>query len=142
MKKNLLIVLLALICGGTITLFAFLKVNNNLKIEENMITVFQVGVYKNEINALAEAKKYNGIVHKDDNYFRVYIAAYQDNKIINKMKNYYDELGTSYYLREIKIDKDFLTIINKYEKLLENSNDNSIYSNLNNLLITKMEEHL
>lgn len=142
MKKNLLIVLLALICGGAITLFAFFKVNNNLKIEENMITVFQVGVYKNEINALAEAKKYNGIVHKDDNYFRVYIAAYQNNEIINKMKNYYDELGTSYYLRKIKIDKDFLTIINKYEKLLENSNDNSIYSNLNNLLITKMEEHL
>ena len=107
-----------------------------------MITVFQVGVYKNEINALAEAKKYNGIVHKDNDYFRVYIAAYQNNEIINKMKDYYDELGTTYYLRKIKIDEAFLTTINKYEKLLENSNDNSIYNNLNNLLITKMEEHL
>lgn len=142
MKKNIVIMVVALISGMAITLLVFFKINNKLKIEENMITVFQVGVFKNKINALAEAKKYNGIVHEENNYFRVYIAAYQNDEIITKMKNYYDELGTPYYLRKIKIDKDFLTTINKYERLLENSNDISIYNNLNNLLITKMEEHL
>lgn len=141
MKKNLIIILFALICGVVVTAFIFLKLSNNLK-EDNMITVFQVGVYKNEINALSEAKKYNGIVHKEDGYFRVYIAAYQNNEIINKMKGYYDEIGTSYYLRKIKTDEEFLTTISKYEKLLQNSNDKSIYQNLNSLLISKLGEHI
>lgn len=143
MKKNILLILMAIFSGILFTALVFIKVNNVLKNnEEATVTVFQVGVYKNEVNALSAAKKYGGIVHQEEDYYRVYIAAYQDEDIINKMKNYYKESGISYYLRKIEANKEYLLTINKYEKLLQNSNDDSIYQNLNNLLIKKLEEYL
>ena len=120
----------------------FFKINSNFKLEEKLITVFQVGVFKNKVNALSEAKKYNGIVHEDKDYYRVYIAAYQNEKIISKMKKYYDDNGVAIYLKKIKAEDDYLNTINKYEKLLQNSNDEEIYPNLNKLLINKLEEYL
>lgn len=142
MKKTLIIIMLALISGIAISFFVYFKINGTFKIEENLITVFQVGVFKNKINALSEAKKYNGIVHNDKNYYRVYIAAYQNDEIINKMKKYYDNKGIVTYLKKIRTSEDYLNTINKYENLLQNSNDEEIYPNLNKLLINKLEEHL
>lgn len=143
MKRNILIIFIAIISGIVLTGLFYIKVNTILKeTDQKLLTVFQIGVYKNKINALSEAKKYGGIVHKDDNYYRVYIAAYQNDEIISKMENYYHNNSVSYHLRKIKVDEEYLSIINKYEKLLMNSNDHSIYENLNNLLVTKLEEHL
>lgn len=143
MKKIILIILGAIVSGTILTGIIFIKINKALESnEERVITVFQVGVYKNEVNALSVAKKYGGIIHQEDDYYRVYIAAYQNEEIINKMKNYYNENGISYYLRKLEIDEEYLTTINKYEKLLQNSSDDSIYKNLNNLLITKLEDYL
>ena len=142
MKKTLIIIMLALISGIAISFFVYFKINRTFKIEEDLITVFQVGVFKNKINALSEAKKYNGIVHNDKNYYRVYIAAYQNDEIINKMKKYYDNKGIVTYLKKIRTSEDYLNTINKYENLLQNSNDEEIYPNLNKLLINKLEEHL
>lgn len=142
MKKNLIIILSALTLGALLTAFIFLKINLKLKNTEKMITVFQVGVFKNEINALSEAKKYNGIVHKDNQYYRVYIAAYQNEEIINKMKNYYNANNTSYYLRKVKANEDYIKTLEKYEKLLQNSDDITIYPNLNRLIVSKLGEYL
>ena len=81
-----MIVLCAVLCSGIITFGVVLKINSVLKIDDkNIITVFQVGVYENKVNALSMAKKYRGIVHKDDRHYRVYIAAYQNEDIINKI---------------------------------------------------------
>lgn len=142
MKKNILIILIAIILASTLTLFIIYKFNIRFKIDKNLITVFQIGVYKNKINALSEAKKYNGIVHQDDGYYRVYVAAYQDEAIIEKMEKYYNANNQTYYLRKIKTDNEYISTINKYEKLLQNSNDDSIYENLNNLLVSKLKEYL
>ena len=143
LKKNLAIVLCAVLCGGIITFGVVLKINSILKIDDkNIITVFQVGVYENKVNALSMAKKYRGIVHKDDIHYRVYIAAYQNEDIINKMQNYYNKQNVYYYLKKIKTDENFVITLNKYEKLLMNSHDDAIYDNLNNLLVTKLEEYL
>lgn len=142
MKKNLIIILIALTSGAIVTSIAYLKINKILNYDDNMVTVFQVGVFKNEVNALSEAKKYKGIVHKDNDYYRVYIAAYQNDEIIKKMQDYYNNNGVITYLRKVKTDEEYLNTINKYENLLQNSNDQSIYDNLNNLLINKLEEHL
>ena len=46
MKKNLIIILVALISGALVTSIAFLKINNILKYDDNMVTVFQIGVFK------------------------------------------------------------------------------------------------
>ena len=142
MKKNLIIILMALLSGFAVISIIFLMVNKPLKEQKNMITVFQVGVFKNEVNALAKAKKYKGIVHKEKNYYRVYIAAYQNDEIIAKMKSYYESNGISIYLKKVKVSQEYLNTINKYENLLQNSNDQTIYANLNELLISKLEEYL
>lgn len=142
MKKKILIIFFALLLAVVILFVIAFKLNKSFGNDKNMITVFQVGVFKNEINALSAAKKYNGIVHKDGEYYRVYIAAYKSAEIINKMKKFYEDSNTEYYLRKIKIDEEYLITINKYEKLLENSNDSSIYPNLNVLLVSKLEEYI
>lgn len=142
MKKKIKIVFSAFLISLFLTLLVIIKINTIFQEEKKFVTVFQVGVYKNEINALSEAKKYQGIVHKEDGYYRVYVAAYQNDEIISKMKNYYDKNDISIYLRKVKTTDKYLTTINKYEKMLQNSSDESIYPNLNNLLINKLKENL
>lgn len=144
MKKNFLIIFGAILCGAVISLILFNKIDKKIKLNESqdLVTVFQVGVYKNEVNAKAALKKYGGIIHVDNDYYRVYVAAYQNDVIIQKMKNYYDAKGIEYYLRKVKTDNEYIKTINKYEKLLQNSSDQSIYNNLNKLLIEQLESHI
>ena len=135
MKKNLVIIFIAIICGGAITLFTLLKVNNNLKIEENMITVFQVGVYKNEINALK--KKYKNVyLLKLDIECESASEEYNENEIgiLNSSQNsrhsYYNGLSALSFSDELtakllnidKVTKKFLKVFNIKSKKVKSIN--------------------
>lgn len=112
------------------------------QLQKNMVTVFQIGVYQQLAQARVVAQKEAGIIHHDQNYYRVYVAAYHNPDIISKMEDYYQKQGLKYYLRRVKISPAYLRILTKYEKMLAVSQDESIYPNLNWLLITKFEEYL
>lgn len=136
--KKFFIIIFILCIVGTYAYYKFYEINNPL----NYITVFQSGVYQNSVNAYAEASKNKGIVIKDDDLYRVYIAAYQNDSIIEKMNDYYKKKGIDCRLKQIKVDESYIKLLNKYESMLTISSDESIIPNINNYLITSLESHI
>lgn len=139
-KKFLTLFFILILLGGGVFYFyyKFYEFNNPLY----YVTVFQSGIFQNSVNAYEEARKNNGIVVKDNDFYRVYIAVYQDDAIIERMSSYYKERGINCHLKQIRVDEDYVDILNKYESMLNISNDESIIPNLNSFLVSSLESHL
>ena len=123
MKKVFITILLSIAVGGIFAFIIFKNINNEVDLvlkEENIITFFQVGVFKNEDNANSFMEKYSSsIIIKDNEYYRVIIAILQNNEAIKKEQDYFDSLGITYYLKKESIsDEKFLNKLKEYEKLL------------------------
>lgn len=121
MKKVLLSILIAIIIGFSFG-YIFLKRFNMSKVSTSDIVniyAFQVGVYKNYNNALNVSNINNGIIINDNDSYRVYSAFLSDMEIVNNLKEYYKTNNINYYLKQINVSNDTLTIINDYEILLK-----------------------
>lgn len=141
MKKKFMKVLFLLLILGGVTVFLYYKFYNYNN-PMYYVTVFQSGVYQNSVNAYDEAHKYKGIVIRDDDLYRVYIAVYQDDLIIEKMNDYYKKQGINCHLKQIRVDDNYIKLLNKYESMLTISSDESIIPNLNSYLIMSLESYL
>ena len=107
MRKFLVVVSLALVIGSSLAFYMFTR-DNNINEEYVFVKAFQIGAFTNYENAIRVAERNNGIVVNDKDIFRVYVSILKDDKAIEKMKNYYDEIGLNYYLKEIEVSKEFL----------------------------------
>lgn len=141
-KKNIKIILIGSLIGVIISgifvySFYFKKTN-----EKNTVSVFQAGVFKDENSAQKKANELNGIVYKDGRYYRVYVAVYKNEEIIARMEEYYKKNDINYYIKSLNVNSDYLNVLNKYEKMLEASNDEEIYDDLNLLLLKKLESNI
>ena len=62
---------------------------------------------------------------KNDLYY-VFIGITKDNKNLDKLKGYFDNIGYSTYVKEFEIkDFSFLDTLTNYDLLLEQTNDQS-----------------
>ena len=140
MKKKLIIIMLALVIGGSIAYFMFSReyVDDSGKVR---VKAFQVGVFTNYDNALKVADRNNGIVVNDNDVYRVYVSILSNQEAVEKMKEYYDEIGLHYYLRDIEVDDEFLNSIKNTEDLLIVS-DTDTYNIINLNVLSKYEELL
>ena len=78
MKKILITIFISLIVGASFAFIIYKNINKEVSIavsSDNVITYFQVGVFKDETNANNYMQKYNSsIIIKDKEYYRVIIA--------------------------------------------------------------------
>ena len=102
--------------------------NNNEKL--NMAQAFQIGAFTKYDNAYNLANKSNGIVIKDNDIYRVYIALLSNKKAISIIKDYYESKGINYYLKNILVSTSFLKEIDIYEKMII-KNNSSTYDVIN-----------
>ena len=58
------------------------------------------------------------------------------------MEEYYKKNDINYYIKSLNVNSDYLNVLNKYEKMLEASNDEEIYDDLNLLLLKKLESNI
>ena len=88
MKKVIITILFSLAIGATFAYILFKNVNKEVDLvlkEENTVTFFQVGVFKNEDNANNYMQKYSSsIVIKDNEYYRVIISILSNKEAIAK----------------------------------------------------------
>ena len=132
MKKTIIVVVLSLTLGGILAYFIFNKsVIKSLNIEDKTGIAFQIGVYTHYESALSEAYNNNGIVIPDNNLYRVYITLLTNKEAIDKISNYYDELGLKYYKKEVIVSNDFIDDISIYEEMITKSNTDT-YNTINN----------
>ena len=91
MKKGIIIILIAVMLGGGFAYYLF----NNIVVKEKdtdktMVNAFQVGAFTSYDNAVRVAERDNGIVVKDEDIFRVYVAILYDKEAVNKLEDYYN----------------------------------------------------
>lgn len=143
MKKILVVILASCLIGGSLAYFIFNKIVIKDSDNEDMIMVsaFQVGAFTNYDNALRVADRNNGIVISDEDIYRVYVAILYDEKAINKLSDYYADIGLNYYLRKISVSNEFVESISTSEELLIRSNSET-YNAINISVLNKYEEML
>ena len=133
-------VFMALVIGCSLAYFMFSR-ENGLDSEKVFVKAFQVGVFTNYDNALRVADRNNGIVVSDEGVFRVYVSILSDEKAIDSMRKYYDEIGLDYYLKEISVSREFFKSIKTSEKLLKDSGKDA-YNVINLSVLSEYEELL
>ena len=143
MKKILITIIGALSIGGIFAIVIFKNIDKDVELAiktEDVVTFFQVGVFKQEENALNFMKKYNSaIIIKDQDYFRVIIAILINNEAIEKEKAFFDSLGIEYYLKKENINnEEFISKLKEYEELLISSSDET-YNTINKKILKLYE---
>lgn len=143
MKKILITIIGALSIGGIFAIVIFKNIDRDVKMAiktEDTITFFQVGVFKQEENALNFMKKYNSaIIIKDNEYFRVIIAILTNEEAIIKEKAFFDSLGIEYYLKKENVNnEEFIKKLKEYEELLISSSDET-YNTINKKILKLYE---
>lgn len=142
MKKMLIVVLCAALIGGGAAFYLFNKIVVKAESSnESLVSAFQIGAFTNYNNAIKVSDRNNGIIVKDDDIYRVFVAVLHNQEAINVLKKYYQEIGLNYYLKEISVSKSFVDEIREEEMLLINSS-NDTYVTLNSEILRKYEELL
>ncbi len=138
MKKFLITVLLAIIIGGIFGFIAFKKVSstdNTLPtLFEEKVYAIQAGVFTSYDHATTLANEYSGIIVPDSDKYRVYLAISSGSNSLSLLKNYYDQLGISYYVKEITTNDSFTSSLNQYESLLSATTEDNYGPIINDIL--------
>ena len=140
MKKFLITVLLAIIIGGIFGFLAFKKVSSTNPdnvlptILEEKVYAIQAGVFTSYDNALTLANEYSGIIIPDSDKYRVYLAISSGANSLSLIKNYYNQLGVSYYIKEITTTDSFINSLNQYESLLSATTSDNYGPIITNIL--------
>ena len=81
------------------------------------------------------------IYTKENNMYYSYVGIVKKEKNLKKLKEFYKSEGYDIYVREIFISNiSFITILNQYETLLEETSDNKIIKSIESQILSKYEE--
>ena len=145
MKKIIITLLISLGVGCSFAFIIYKNIDKEVEVainNDNIITFFQVGVFKNEGNATNFMQKFNSsIIIKDGDYYRLIIAILENQESILKLQDYFESLGIEYYLKKENINNEkFLKKLREYEKLLLSSSSETYHTINKNILKLYEEE--
>ncbi len=141
-KKVFKMVLFSSLLGfilGFITYKNYAKQIEMVFSSDNNSYAFQVGVYNTLDSAEEEANNANGIVVKDKDFYRVYIALATNESLKNEISAYYDKQGINYYIRDLEIDEYLKNKLSVYEAVLSSVAE-SDYSLVINKMLKEYEK--
>ena len=105
MKKYLKILGVAVIIGGVIAYFFYYDINKEVRAiskKEEIVTLFQTGVFKDYNNATSFAATFpSSYVYKDSEYYRVIIAVCYHKETKLKLETIFNSEEIEYYEKEI-----------------------------------------
>ena len=140
--KKLTPYLLSLLIGTFFGYLLFQETEFNVKevFAKNLpVKAFQIGVFNSLDSAKNLSNKYDSIIIKDDNSYRVYYSILTNESVINRMEKYLTKEGINYYIKDIVIsDKNLIKALDEYEDIMISGSDN-ILSNINKLIIESYE---
>ena len=139
MKKYLKILGVAVIIGGVIAYFFYYDINKEVRAinkKEEIVTLFQTGVFKDYNNATSFAATFpSSYVYKDSEYYRVIIAVCYHKETKLKLENIFNSEEIEYYEKEMRVNKDFIDKISNYETIILKSEKNEVIDNVNNSIL-------
>lgn len=138
MKKFLLSILLAIMVGSVFGFIIYKRFNKEeltvASILSKQVYAFQIGVFEDKENALTLQEKYGGIIVNDNNRYRVYLALASSSNVLTILKEYYNDLDISYYIKQIDVNDNILELINEAEAMLIATTKDNYDSIINNVL--------
>lgn len=146
MKKYLKILGVAIIFGGLLAYLFYYDINKEVRAiskKEEVVTLFQVGVFKDYNNATFFSKTFpSSLIYKDNNYYRVIIAISYHEETKLKLESIYQNNEIEYYEKEIRINKDFIEKISNYESIILKSNKDEVINNVNNSILNIFSSYI
>ena len=138
MKKFFLSILIVIILGGICGYVIYKKYYKKdmavSSVLSKQVYAFQIGVFDEIDNAKKLKDKYGGIIVPDNTKYRVYIALASSSNVLTILKEYYDDLDLSYYVKQIEVDDELLELIKTSEDLLIATTKDNYDSIINNVL--------
>ena len=134
MKKNLKIVLFSCSVGILLAGLFFFNVKEKANAQiKPVLYAYQVGVFKNLENAKNFARKYafSRIIY-DNGYHRIFLGVTLNNKEL--LSTIFDNLGYTYYIKEIEMPKEVMENIRKYDEILAKTEEKNQELVLKNML--------
>ena len=107
---------------------------------DQKIYVFQYGVYSNKNNMINNLKNINYTYQLIDNKYYVYVGMTKNKENIEKLKKYFKSLSYNIYLKEIKVDGEFVETLEQYDLLLDEAITNESISTILSTTLAKFEE--
>lgn len=125
MKQSIKVVLFSCLVGTIFAGLFFLTVKNKAEAKTvPSLYAFQVGVFKNQENAVNTTKNYAyAQIIQEEELYRVYIGLTVDNR--DFLQNYFDNLGYNYYIKEIQVEEAVVENIKKYDALFLQTSEES-----------------
>ena len=127
MKKVLISILIAVLIGSAFAFMFYKKMMDNEQmvssIIENSAYAIQLGVFQNIDNANTIKDKYNGIIITDNDKYRVYGAIAMSTNALTILKNYFNNKGISYYVKQIEVPDSLVDTIKTSETMLSASSE-------------------
>ena len=141
MKKKFYLIIFAIFLGGVMAFITINKFSFNQK--TFIVSIYQLGVYKNYDNALAKARNAKGaiIVNNDDTYQVIgAIASSKTSK--DKISLLLKNENLDYYEKEINLDAESKKTIDEYELLINKTDDLEVLKKLNEQLLANISERV
>lgn len=147
MKKYVLPILMALIVGMILGRFVL----NQYEFEGKIVPVgsksknayfIQQGVYSSKESMKENLSDFPYYIYsiKDDRYY-VYIGITFLKDNLDKIKGYYEKKGYITYVKELIINNDdFITVLEQYDNLLQNSDEEEVINTICSQVLSKYEE--
>ena len=136
MKKYLKILGVAIIFGGLLAYLFYYDINKEVRAiskKEEVVTLFQVGVFKDYNNATFFSKTFPSSVI-------IAISYHEETKL--KLESIYQNSEIEYYEKEIRINKDFIEKISNYESIILKSNKEEVINNVNNSILNIFSSYI
>lgn len=139
LKKYIKILLISILFGSILAYFFYRDINKEIKAitkKEEIITLFQTGVFKDLNNAQKFANTFSSsYIYKDEDLYRVIIAISYHNESKIKLESIYKNDEIEYFLKEERVSKELIDKISNYEKIIIKSNKKEVINNVNNSIL-------
>ena len=139
MKRYIRLLLFASFLGIILGIFFYNDINNEVRAianKENILYVFQAGVYKEYDNALNMINCINvGKIYHDKNYYRVIIGITSNSSNKDKLITYFKNNNINYYLKEMHVNKSVINDLDSYELVLSKTDKKDIIDNINERML-------
>ena len=143
--KNIFPVVLCILIGFFMGNFMFNEYDrktSTVSLTGETLYFLQAGVFSNEEEMKKEMSNFSYYIYtKENNMYYSYIGIVKNKKNLEKLKEYFKSEGYDIYVRELFISNiSFITVLNQYEMLLEQTTDTKIIKSICNQILSKYEE--
>lgn len=147
MKKYVMPIIFALITGLILGRFVLNQYEFEGKIvpvgtKNKMAYFIQQGVYSSKENMEENVTDFPYYIYSisDDRYY-VYIGITFLEENLEKIKGYYEKMGYITYVKELSVDNEnFITVLEQYDSLLKESDEEEIFDTICSQVLNKYEE--